>query len=91
MCKFNPKSGDTRIDPCMRKLIEELNFILDMDHKIIASCCGHGKYSMTIVVGTMGNQTGREIVHGIHINRKKKFYKRDSKGYYYIPEVVEEK
>jgi hypothetical protein len=35
-----------RIDKCLRNLIEELN---DAGVKTVASCCGHGKYQMSIV------------------------------------------
>ncbi|KKL89042.1 hypothetical protein LCGC14_1918600, partial [marine sediment metagenome] len=30
-----------------------------------------------------------EIVSGIPILRKRKFYKKDKQGYYFIPEVIE--
>lgn len=45
MCKWN-KWGDTRIDPCMRELIK----FLEIKHKPILSCCGHGKYKPSIIV-----------------------------------------
>ena len=90
MCKFSLKSGDTRIDPCMKSLIKALN-----EHGIVtlACCCGHGKYPMTIVYKvTKGVLTGNiyDFISGWGIPRKKKFYKRDKQGHYYIPEVLEE-
>jgi len=45
MCQWN-KWGDTRIDPCLRELIKFLN----IKHKTILSCCGHGKYKPSIIV-----------------------------------------
>jgi hypothetical protein len=82
MCKWS-KHGDTRIDPCMRRLIKYLNMFFD---KPVACCCGHGKYPMTIVVklkyfGTI------ELLSGAKIPRKTRFYKRDKSGVYYIPEA----
>ncbi len=91
MCEWN-KWGDTRIDPCMRKLVGNLSWFLsdvfsDNHWKIVACCCGHGKYPMTIICES---PKGRivEIVSDKVINRAKKFYKRDRQGYYFIPEVL---
>ena len=83
MCKsHNPRV----IDKCMRKLIESLK-IFEMNVK--ACCCGHGRYPMTIVVETGGDYF--EICHQVTLPRSRRFYKQDKKGYYYIPEVCEEK
>lgn len=54
--------------------------------KTLACCCGHGKYPMTIIFKRGDFNT--EVFSGVTINRKKRFYKRDKQGYYYIPEVV---
>ena len=84
MCKWN-KWGDTRIDPCMRKLIQNLNARFKKGVRTVGCCCGHGKYPMTIVIDFgYGNF---EIIHGKTIPRKKKIYKRDKQGVYYVPEV----
>jgi len=57
-------------------------------YPIIACCCGHGKYPMTLVARySFSNQ---ELLSNIEIPRKKRFYKKDKEGYYYIPEVVED-
>ena len=85
MCKWN-KWGDTRIDPCMKIHIHNLNMIKKEYFKIRACCCGHGKYPMTIVVENDG--VIWDLVSGKSIFRKKKFYKRDKQGVYYIPEVT---
>ncbi len=83
MCKWN-KWGDTRIDPCMKYLID---FLQNSGIKTLACCCGHGKYKMTIVVKHFSGNTFWDIMSNTLIPRKRKFYKRDKKGVYYIPEV----
>lgn len=91
MCKLN-KWGDTRIDPCMRNFIDNLNYIFQgCDWKIILCCCGHGRYPMTIVCK---HRKGKviEMVSDTDLGcNRKKFYKRDKKGYYFIPEVSKER
>ena len=84
MCKWN-KWGDTRIDPCMRKFIKNLIFSLVGHVQIVACCCGHQKYPMTIMV--RDGDLIYDLVSGKKIPRKKRFYKRDKQGFYYIPEV----
>lgn len=101
MCKWN-KFGDTRIDPCMRELISWLK----ERHEIIACCCGHGKYPMSIIVKEftiLENGKSaiiyREVFSNIILRTRiaplgklpKKFYKRDKQRRYYIPEVTNEK
>jgi len=88
MCKLDKKSGDTRIDPCMKNLIKNLNNLLDSQFKTVACCCGHGKYPMSIVIVAKKLNIPLEVVSGKNIPRKKKFYKKDKQGYYYIPECV---
>jgi len=91
MCKTKRYKGtsNTRIDKCMKDCIHTLEVMSSESHiKTVACCCGHGKYPMTIVVK---NKSGWcwDLISGIDIPRKRNFYKRDSEGYYYIPEVVE--
>ena len=83
MCKLNKKSGDTRIDPCMKELLKHIH------GWVVACCCGHGKYPMTIVkkMGLSNDIYNVEIISGKIILRKKRFYKKDKQGYYFIPEV----
>jgi tRNA(Phe) wybutosine-synthesizing methylase Tyw3 len=91
MCKWN-KYGDTRIDPCMRKLIDFINTHPNV--KTISSCCGHGRYNMSIIVKYKTGIDGkykwkvRELLSGIELPKRTKYYKRDARGYYYIPEVI---
>ncbi len=89
MCKFNPKNDGRRIDPCMSHLIPYINARVGQG-VTVACCCGHGKYPMTIVEE---KNDGRIIegLSGKEIPRTKRFYKKDKKGYYYIPEVSNEK
>jgi hypothetical protein len=75
-----------RIDPCMKFLIKSLN---NYGMKTVACCCGHGYCSPTVVVEQkFGNKMEYfDLFSGIHIPRKKRFYKKDALGFYYIPEV----
>ena len=71
-----------RVDGCLNYLISNLNVL---GITTLACCCGHGGYPMTIVTKTeLGNL---ELASGFFIHRKRKFYKKDKRGYYYIPEV----
>ena len=87
MCKLSIKSGLKRIDPCMKRLIWFINENAD-SFKVLACCCGHKKYNMSIIVKDTEDEIF-DIISGITIPRKKRFYKKDKEGYYYIPEVLE--
>lgn len=93
MCKLKRyhKTSNTQIDKCMRILIENLNEYFGDDLEIIACCCGHGKYNLSIVVKEYPSGRIYDLCSNIGIPRKRKFYKRDKEGYYYIPEVSKEK
>ena len=86
MCKLNIKSGDTRIDPCMRPLIKFLKN--KYNYNILACCCGHERYPMTIVVESILSTSPLELLSNTYLPRKKRFYVRDKRGCYYIPEVL---
>lgn len=83
-----------RIDPCMKGLVRALN---EHDIETLACCCGHGRYPMTIVYrdkreGRYGKSYIAEFCSGWSaIRRYKRFYKKDRKGFYYIPEVSKER
>jgi hypothetical protein len=72
----------------MKEAIKSLTIIFKhCKFNILACCCGHGKYPMSIVyeiprIGVF------ELFSGKLIPRKKKFYKKDKDGYYYIPETL---
>ena len=85
MCKFDARNDSRRIDPCMKRLVTYLKLYLKEGYKPVASCCGHGKYPMTVVV------FGKEIFSDKRLSNVSRFYKRDKQGYYFIPEVSSEK
>ena len=88
MCKISaykekPKS---RIDRCLVNLIKRLN---ESDYIVtLASCCGHGKYPLTIVCKDMITKRIFELNTDITIPRTRNFYKADGHGYWYIPEIL---
>lgn len=92
MCELKKyhNTSNTQIDKCMRDFIKWLS----EKHRIVACCCGHNKYPMSVVVkeGRLDDNAKHyfvylEIFSQIEIPRKKNFYKRDKQGYYFIPEV----
>lgn len=76
-----------RVDSCMANLIYYLN---THGCKTLACCCGHGRYNMSIVHESPNGKIW-DLMTGIEIPRKKRFYKKDAEGYYFIPEVSEER
>jgi hypothetical protein len=83
MCKqHNPRV----IDKCMIYLLGNISTALRRQIKIVACCCGHSKYPMSIIM--TDGKTIKEIVSDKIIPRKKRFYKKDKQGYYYIPETI---
>lgn len=90
MCKHNPKNEGRRIDPCLRKL---LAYLKEQGIETVSSCCGHGKYPMTIFVKEnlkgISPDVYHEICNDIYVESKaKRFYKRDKKGYFFVPETI---
>jgi hypothetical protein len=80
--------GNTfRVDPCIRDYIKELNFL---GYHTVACCCGHGKYPLTVICKKKNGDFFELITH-VNIPRTRNFYKTDSEGYYYIPEVSNQK
>lgn len=71
-------------------MIKNLNMCFVDGLETVACCCGHDKYSMTIVVkDVFGNVW--EMFSSKMIHRKRRFYKKDEQGIYYIPEVEDGK
>jgi len=87
MCKkCNPKHTNTnKKDICMEKICQLINETTN--YKTLGSCCGHGKYPMTIVV-TRGYGNPIEWFTQIEIPRKRNFYKKNKQGIFFIPEVI---
>jgi hypothetical protein len=78
--KFDKK---VKVDKCMENLIITLN---NDGHETLACCCGHGKYAMSIIIlGDSGEIF--DLISGVDIPRKKRFYKKDKNGIFYIPEI----
>ena len=72
----------------MKKYID---FLVELNLIPRACCCGHGKYKKSVIIETTnikGEVTNYELFTGKIIPRKKRFYKKDKQGYYYIPEVI---
>ncbi len=88
MCDWH-KSNNQRVDPCMREMIGIANTTV-IGLKTLACCCGHGRYSYTMVV-RLPNGDAFEFFSKKIIPRKKRFYMKDLYGYYYIPEVDQRK
>ena len=77
-----------RVDKCIRHLIKSLT---NHGYNTVACCCGHGIYPITIICrepSILRSSDHFELISGIEIPRTRNFYKLDSKGFYYIPEVV---
>lgn len=74
-----------RLDSCITNLIFYLN---RRGLCTVGSCCGHGRYNMTISYEKNNGEIW-ELLSNIRIPRKRRLYKKDKNGYYFIPEVVE--
>ena len=85
MCKFNPKNDSRFVDPCMIRQVADFQ---NQGFNGGACCCGHRKYHKTIIIkDKLGNIY--DLVIKKYIPRKKRFYKIDKQGMYYIPEFLE--
>ncbi len=88
MCKAKKykKIPNNRIDKCMIPLIKWLK---SNEYVTVASCCGHDKYPMTVIVLWIhrGKKAYYELFTDTSIPRTRNFYRRDKQGYYFIPEL----
>ena len=73
-----------KVDGCMQHLIVVLN---KPHYRTLGCCCGHGKYNASIIVKISDGRI-LDIISMKEIPRKKRFYKKDKQGYYFIPEVL---
>lgn len=88
MCKFKKyQKSNPRIDKCMRPLIKCLK---REGYNIVACCCGHNKYPMTIIEKWKSGEFihYQELITSCIIPRTRRFYKRDKNGLYFIPELL---
>jgi len=74
-----------KVDKCLSGLLCFING--NTSFKTLGSCCGHGRYPVSIVCKSPFGFIV-EICSGKIIPRTRKFYKKDENGYYYIPEMV---
>ncbi len=74
----------------MKNLINTLNLLMGHGStmKIVACCCGHFKYPMTIVVINQFSKKCSDLVSDTPIPRSIQFYKKDEEGIYFIPETI---
>ncbi len=91
-----------KVDSC---IVPDIVGLWNIGVKTLGSCCGHGKYKKTIIVqsesGLLSTKKDsfkikylnsvEDVFTNTIIPRKRKFYKKDAKGYYYIPEIEAEK
>lgn len=75
-----------KVDRCLPNLLCFING--NTSFRTLGSCCGHGRYPMSIVCKSPFGHI-EDICSGIIIPRTKRFYVKDKDGYYYIHEVVE--
>lgn len=76
-----------RIDICLKKIVKRLN--KQPNFKTLACCCGHKKYSPTIIIK---DKKGRIFEFfsrkQLDIKKRNRYYKKDINGFYYIPETM---
>ena len=91
MCS-KKKKCNREIDECLRDQVRIINFFPQFT--TLLSCCGHNKYSPTII--TKNNITNEvfEWYSGIRLYSKykngkprKRFYRKDKEGFYFLPEL----
>ncbi len=90
MCKFNPKNEGRRIDPCLEIPLIVWEWAINKKKiKLVGSCCGHEKYHKTLIAKKIKSGQAFDLISGVPIPRKTKFYRKDKQGIYYVPEVEE--
>lgn len=87
MCNAHNKQN---VDKCMKNLVKFIN--QETRFQTLMCCCGHGKYPQSLIfidsrVAKFCNRptdifSGFQFEHG-----RRRFYKQDKQGYYYIPEL----
>ena len=83
----NGKQKKISVDGCLKSLIPSL---VSHGYRTVGCCCGHGKYPLTVVCRDMSKEHGYyELISGVSIPRKTRYYLKDKQGFYYIPEVVD--
>jgi hypothetical protein len=89
--QINHKVWRRDVDKC---LIEEIDVInKTTPFRTVASCCGHNIYNRTILVTEKGRtKPVFDIFTNVIIPRNKKhgWYRKDSDGVYFIPEIEDD-
>lgn len=82
------------VDPEIEEIVNFINE--NSEVRTLASCCGHGKYPPSIVLLYKSDNVVLEWYSQTKLSRfyknghvRKRWYKRDVEGYYYIPEVIQ--
>jgi len=75
------------IDSCIADEVEAINKRPLLE--TLGSCCGHGVYPSTIIVRFKSGRVAIEWYSGVIIERKKRFYQRDDRGLYFLPDIGE--
>ena len=73
-----------KVDRCIAPLVAMLNL---NGIQTVGCCCGHNEYKPSIMI-----KKGKKVFDlfsGEVVLRKRRYYKTDKQGYYYIPEVVD--
>lgn len=70
----------------MHAVIARIQRKLQQGSTIVACCCGHRRYRRTVIIHNAAG-LNYEYYSNKTIPRKRKFYKLDKQGYYYIPEI----
>jgi hypothetical protein len=89
MCQKLPYCA-RRIDPCIKDEVESINN--NPKYRTLLCCCGHHIYEKTIICFNRKTKdvfewySGIVLSHGIR--KRKRYYKKDKKGFYYIPELT---
>lgn len=83
--RYGEETKWKKVDKCLSGLLCFING--NTSFRTLGSCCGHSKYPMSIVCKSPFGHVV-DICSGEIIPRKKRFYIKDSDGYYYIPEAV---
>ncbi|MEA3248408.1 MAG: hypothetical protein U9Q73_01755 [Nanoarchaeota archaeon] len=77
-----------KVDDCLVDIVNKINS--NPNYRTLACCCGHGIYPTTIVVKDKKGHIF-EWFTKIWLGKRKRnrYYKSDSEGFYFIPEVIE--
>jgi len=82
------RGKNVRVDACLRDVIEKLN---NTPIVSVGSCCGHFRYPQSILFRDYTDDKIHVFDTDIIIPRTRRFYRMDTKGYYFIPEMRDPK